>query len=239
MGGVRGTGARAGGRPVAGFALAELTGDVAELVRPEPPADGLRRALLVRPAARAVVLGSAQRADALDLERCAAAGVAVVQRRSGGGAVVVAPDAQVWLDVFVPASDPRADADVARAAFWLGDLWAAAIASLTGGTGLAVHRGGVVAGRFSRTACFSGLGPGEVTLDGRKVVGCSQRRTRAGTWLHTMALLSNEQVTLADLLVLAPLERVGLAATLAETVGVVSGDRAVLEARLAALLAAC
>jgi hypothetical protein len=28
--------------------------------------------------------------------------------------------------------------------------------------------------------CFAGLGPGEVTVDGAKVVGISQRRTRVG-----------------------------------------------------------
>jgi lipoate-protein ligase A len=31
---------------------------------------------------------------------------------------------------------------------------------------------------WSELVCFAGLGPGEVTVGGRKVVGISQRRTR-------------------------------------------------------------
>ena len=33
---------------------------------------------------------------------------------------------------------------------------------------------------WSALVCFAGLGPGEVTLDGQKLVGLSQRRTRDG-----------------------------------------------------------
>ncbi|MDQ3757058.1 MAG: hypothetical protein M3394_04340, partial [Actinomycetota bacterium] len=32
----------------------------------------------------------------------------------------------------------------------------------------------------SRQVCFAGLGPGEVSVGGRKVVGIAQRRTRFG-----------------------------------------------------------
>ena len=37
--------------------------------------------------------------------------------------------------------------------------------------------------------CFAGIGPGEVTVDGRKVVGLAQRRTRAGALFQCAALL--------------------------------------------------
>ena len=36
--------------------------------------------------------------------------------------------------------------------------------------------------------CFAGLGPGEVTVDGRKVVGISQRRTRAAARFQCVVL---------------------------------------------------
>lgn len=238
MGGIRRSGPEHGGGPVTGFGVRELTGAVDTLVRPEPPLDGERRAYLVRPDAAAVVLGSAQAGGAVDRGRCAAEGLAVVQRRSGGGAVVVVPGAQVWLDVFVPAGDRLADSDVARAATWLGELWAEALGRSGVAGPLAVHRGGLVPSPFARTACFSGLGPGEVTLAGRKVVGCSQRRTRVGTWLHTMALLDNHQGALARLLVLDPAEQSALAAALAGAVGVVPVAAAALEASLAELLEA-
>ena len=51
----------------------------------------------------ALVLGSTQRAEVVDERACADAGVEVVRRRSGGGAVLLEPGAVVWFDVVVPA----------------------------------------------------------------------------------------------------------------------------------------
>ena len=71
------------------------------------------------------------------------------------------------------------DADVRRSFLWLGDAWVAALAEL--GVPARRHEGAMVAGRSSKLVCFAGLGPGEVTtLEGAKLVGISQRRTRAG-----------------------------------------------------------
>ena len=42
---------------------------------------------------------------------------------------------------------------------------------------------------WCRQICFAGIGPGEVTVDGRKVVGLAQRRTRAGALFQCAALL--------------------------------------------------
>ena len=75
------------------------------------------------------MIGSAQPASDFDAERLAAAGIELVRRRSGGGAVLVAPGSQVWLDVFVPNGDVLgASPDVGRSFHWLGDVFAAAIA---------------------------------------------------------------------------------------------------------------
>ena len=41
-----------------------------------------------------------------------------------------------------------------------------------------VHRGPLETTEWSSTICFDGLGPGEVVLDGAKLVGLSQRLTR-------------------------------------------------------------
>ena len=107
---------------------------------------------------------------------CEATDVAVVRgadRRTGGAAVLVAPGDPVWVDVVVPRGDPLWHDDVGRAFWWLGDVWAAAVGGV-------VHRGPMVRTQWSDAVCFAGLGPGEVTIDGRKVVGLSQRRTREG-----------------------------------------------------------
>ena len=42
---------------------------------------------------------------------------------------------------------------------------------------------------WSWALCFAGVGAGEVTLLGHKVVGISQRRDRFGAWFHSMAML--------------------------------------------------
>ncbi len=100
----------------------------------------------------------------------------------------VLPDGQVWLDLFVPAGDPLFERDVARASHFVGEMWREALATLSGGgPEFVVHTGGVVSSRWSRSWCFSGLGPGEVTRAGRKIVGLSQRRNRDGAWFFTMA----------------------------------------------------
>lgn len=133
---------------------------------------------MVEPDEPVVVLGSTQP------ESVVRPGVRWARRRSGGGAVLVEPGGLVWVDVFVPAGDPLWDDDVGRAFLWLGRAWADAI-----GQGAVVHEGPLVATRWSPLVCFAGLGPGEVTVGGRKVVGLCQRRTRAGALFQCAALL--------------------------------------------------
>lgn len=173
-----------------------------------PPVTGADRlAVVCRPQDEALVLGSGQQPPPPEL-----AGnlhLAVVRRRSGGAAVMVGPGAQCWIDVFLPASDPLVLPDVARTAWWLGEAWARAVGSVVaaGGRrapaapsrsavepgGIAVHRERSERNAFSSLACWAGLGPGEVSLGGAKVVGLSQRRTSAGVWLFTMALLHRDE----------------------------------------------
>ncbi len=131
----------------------------------------------------AVVLGSTQRADVVDERACAAAGIEIVRRRSGGGAVLLEPGAVVWFDVIVPADvlrDAGVGDDVGASMVWIGDHIAGALDELGIG-GVAVHRGAMACSSWCPLVCFAGLGPGEVVRDGRKLVGISQRRTRAGS----------------------------------------------------------
>mgnify|MGYP003837929845 CR=1 FL=1 len=133
----------------------------------------------------AVVLGSRQTEAELDRDACVNAGTEIVQRRSGGGMVYLSPGKQLWLDVVIPKDDRLWIDDVGRAAWWLGEVWLAAIKSLATAEKMDVyvHRQDLVRGKYGDLVCFSGAGPGEVmTLDDAgnpaKIVGISQRRTR-------------------------------------------------------------
>jgi lipoate-protein ligase A len=127
----------------------------------------------------AVVLGSSQPATVVDAAACAAAGTEIVRRRSGGGAVLLVPGEVTWIDVIVPAGAPGWSDDVHGPMIWLGRHLAAAIGDLLGPDArLAVHERAMQTTTWSSIVCFDGLGAGEVTMAGRKLVGISQRRTR-------------------------------------------------------------
>ena len=126
----------------------------------------------------ALVLGSTQPEDHVDRAAVAIAGIDLVRRRSGGGAVLLVPGSALWVDVVVPRSDPCWHDDVGRSTHWLGGVWQSALADL--GVAATVHSGALVSTPWSALVCFAGLGPGEVSSGGRKLVGISQRRTRAG-----------------------------------------------------------
>ena len=171
---------------------------------PWPP-DPVPSVRVVEVTGRAVVLGSTQTAGTVDADAAAAAGVEVVRRRSGGGAVLVRPGELVWVDAFVPAGDRLWSPDVGRAAHWLGAAWTGALAAC--GVEASWHDGGLVAAPWSRLVCFAGLGPGEVRVGGAKVVGLSQRRTREGALFSSAALLRWDPGALLAVLALGPLER--------------------------------
>lgn len=180
-----------------------------------PAVDPGRRAVVIRDLTVPVlVLGSVQPDDVVDH----GAGVTVVRRRSGGGAVLVEPGGTLWVDVTVPAGDPLWDPDVRRSFHWLGEAWTAALGRL--GIEAAWHDGGLESTPWSRLICFAGLGPGEVTVAGRKVVGLSQRRTRAGSLFQCLALLEWDPAAVVGLLALAPDKA---AAALADVAGRAAG----------------
>lgn len=163
----------------------------------------------------AVALGSTQRPEVLDAEAVARTRVEVVRRRSGGGAVWLAPGEVTWVDVLVPRGDRHWADDIGRSAIWLGAVWAEALASIGVG-GATVHRGPMVATAGSLLVCFAGLAPGEVTVAGRKVVGIAQRRTRAGARLQCAVLHRWDPGPLVGLFALDEAGRGRLAADVAE-----------------------
>ncbi|MGH9086413.1 MAG: lipoyl protein ligase domain-containing protein [Acidimicrobiales bacterium] len=189
-------------------------GDAATFHARPLPTPTSREVWVCDPVGRALVLGSAQGDDVVDAAACAGAGVDVVRRRSGGGAVFVAPGELLWVDLLLPARDPLWSDDVGHAFLWVGDAWSGALRDLDLVT--TVHRGGLEHSRWSSLVCFAGLGPGELTDPaGRKVVGLSQRRTRDGARFQCAALQRWDPRVLVDLLALDAAERDEAAADLA------------------------
>ena len=185
-----------------------------------------------------MVLGSTQPLASIDQAATAAFGAELVRRRSGGGAVFVAPGAQVWLDLFVPVGDPLYALDVSCAAGFVGRLWRESLVELEGASAdFVVHAGPLVTSPWSRLWCFSGLGPGEVSADCRKLVGVSQRRSRAGAWFFTMACIDLDPGRDASFLRGSEAWRSALAEELERSQVALGSPIAAVESRLAAHLA--
>jgi lipoate-protein ligase A len=163
----------------------------------------------------ALVLGSTQPDSHVDRAAVALAGVDLVRRRSGGGAVLVLPEVSLWVDVVVPRGDECWDDDVARATWWLGEAWGAAMADL-GVADATVHRGAFAASRWSPLVCFAGLGAGEVSVGGRKLVGISQRRARAGARFQCLVQRRGDLGPLLALLALDAADRAEAGTDLAD-----------------------
>ncbi|MBM7517047.1 lipoate--protein ligase family protein [Nocardioides nitrophenolicus] len=203
--------------------LRHVTGSIADFHARVIP-DDLAEAEVwsFRPSGSALVLGSAQDHTTASAAATAAAGVDVVRRRSGGGAVHVDPARSVWLDVVVPRHDEHWSDDVRESTYWLGEAWQRALATL--GIASELYRGGLEQTPWGRLVCFAALGPGEVLVDGRKLVGISQRRTRAGARFQCIAYDRWDPYDVLDLLDLTAADRAAAGADLADRAAGV-GDR--------------
>jgi lipoate---protein ligase len=160
----------------------------------------------------ALVLGSRQDAQILDLARSKAQGWEVVRRRSGGTLVHLIPGEVLWVDLLLGASHPAFTSDLRASMMWMGAQWAAVLEEIRGplpsqstrpGAKLSsvgppadikVFDGAVERSAWADLLCFGGLGPGEVMVGNAKLVGVSQRRTRLGAWFQ-MAIHRRFEVT--------------------------------------------
>lgn len=125
-----------------------------------------------------VVLGRAQHGWRTD------GSLPVRRRATGGGAVLCGP----WLlrvAVRWPRQHPLLVDGPAAAARWLGAVHLRWLHTLGLG-GAALHTGPV----RDHWSCFSGRGPGEVTVGGRKIVGIAQCWQRSSVLLSAGTLLS-------------------------------------------------
>lgn len=186
--------------PAPGWDLRHLAAPAAALHAEPVPARPARAVWVLEATRPALVLGSTQGDDLVDPAAADGLGVDVVRRRSGGGAVLVVPEQTAWVDVVVPAGDPLWDDDVGRSALWLGRAWRTALADL-GVAPSEVHEGALACGPLGRLVCFATVGAGEVTTpDRRKLVGISQRRTRAAARFQCAAYRRWDPEPLARLL---------------------------------------
>lgn len=202
-------------------------GDVHARAMPDP---AVRAVWFVEPSDSAVVLGSTQGIAALDLAAVSERGLAVVRRRSGGGAVVVEPNAQTWLDVVLPAGDPLWRDDVVESAVWVGDVLAEALRSLGIDADDPIRASRPTT--WSPLVCFAGIGAGEVRVDGRKVVGISQRRTRSAARFQVTVLHRFDASATAALFNLDAGARIDLERTLSDEVGSVDVGSAALRSAI-------
>jgi lipoate-protein ligase A len=148
----------------------------------EAAMDGEPGALAVTFTDTTLVLGSAQPEESVDRAACAADGVRVLRRGSGGGAVLCDP-ALLEVDVALPAGHPLLVDDVSESYQFLGEAWRDALAELgVDGRLVAVDEARAatdVRRAAARVACYAGLSPYEVVdRDGAKLVGFCQRRRR-------------------------------------------------------------
>ena len=203
-----------------GWAIRCLSGTVGELHALTPDADVGREVWLMSPTDTALALGSAQSGEVARPPR--ADECRVVRRRSGGGAVLVAPDNSVWIDVVIGRGDQLWRDDVNQAPIWLGEVWAEALASMGVSPGQVCNR--YEPGAWGRLACFASRGPGEVVVGGAKAVGITQRRTRNTARFQTLLYRRWEPEELIARLTVPPGHGAGLRAELADTALAVNAD---------------
>jgi lipoate-protein ligase A len=133
---------------------------------------------------RALVIGSGQRLGEVDSAALRHTGVNLHRRASGGTAVLFVPGL-LMQDLALPPDHPLYCTDITSSYAWLGAVWAEVLTRL--GLG-AVELVPVPSARTDtlttadlvRRACFGGRSPYEVIVGGRKLVGFSQIRRRAG-----------------------------------------------------------
>jgi lipoate-protein ligase A len=224
--------------PTASWTVERHVGDAASFHARELPEVVGRRVWWFEVDRPTVVLGSAQSLDTVDAGEADRRGVAVVRRRSGGGAVWLAPGEATWVDVILPVDDPRWVADVSRSSAWLGEVWVGALADL-GFRGATAHAGPMVRTQDSGLVCFAGLAPGEVVVRGHKVVGISQRRNRHGARFQCAVLHRWDPAPLVEVLAVPDEERPALTARLAPVAaGIAEVSPALVVASLVARLRA-
>jgi lipoate---protein ligase len=130
----------------------------------------------------AIILGAGQSGVEVDVRACAAAGVQIA-KRSSGGTTVYADPALVGLDVALPPGHRLNGTDVVESYRWLGEVWVNTLRRFDVPAHLVSVEEARARSRTTETlesilrmACFGSISPYEVLVRGRKLVGLSQVR---------------------------------------------------------------
>lgn len=133
----------------------------------------------------AVIMGCSQRPDDGQLQRAERAGLAIMRRGSGGGAVLAGP----WMlsaTLIIPPDHPVGKLDLIQLFGWFEQVWTKALidcgVSCKGVDKSLIDRSKQVSKDAGvQWACYASLSHGEVVSpDGRKLVGLAQIRKRKG-----------------------------------------------------------
>ncbi len=136
----------------------------------------------------AVIMGCSQRPSEDQLQRSQEAGLPILRRRSGGGAVLAGP----WMfsvTVFIPPDHPVATQNIIEIFSWLEQIWMGALLACRipcKGVDLQlIEQSKLISQEENlKWACYASLSHGEiVSEDGRKLVGLAQIRKRKGVAL--------------------------------------------------------
>lgn len=184
-----------------------------------------------------LILGSSQDIARVDADRLAELGICLFRRRSGGGAVLLKPGSQVWIDVLIPRDDNLWQDDLSKSSLWLGEIWCGVLAQA--GFSAEVHPGPHAAGRWGALACYLSRAAGEVLVDGRKCVGISQRRDKQGARFQMSLVCHSDAGEFASLFRLSESERRELELELEQGVLPLAGATTLGADDLAGDLAGC
>lgn len=139
-----------------------------------------RTCSFVRITRNALVLGSSQNRESVSEETLRELDAELVTRRSGGGAVYLEMDGQLWIEISVPRRDPLFRNDLAESFIPIGEMFVSLLREFAL-PDISIHLGRLEVSDAASAICFAGLGPGEVTFEGAKIVGIAQRRTALGS----------------------------------------------------------
>jgi lipoate-protein ligase A len=141
-------------------------------------------------------LGYGQTVAEVDVDRCRAHAVRLVRRPTGGRAVLHGDD--LTYSLVLPLIDPWAGLPVTERYRRINACLVRGLASL----GLPAILGAAVgAGASARTPfCFAAMGPHEVLVDGKKVIGSAQRRFSRALLQQGAILLTFDPSAALDLI---------------------------------------
>lgn len=145
----------------------------------------------------AISIGHGQRYEWIDLEACRRDGIDVVQRPTGGRAILHA--AELTYAIAAPLTHPLFGHDLRSTHCILAECLAAGLRDLGVATTLSRPERDAY-GEKSRQPCFVSTGRAELLAQGRKLVGSAQRRTANAFLQHGSLLLGTEHAELAGYL---------------------------------------